>query len=82
LFDMVSDPEELNDLAGSADHAEVLVSLELRLRQILDPERVDSQARADQAERVEAMGGEQAVRARGSFDNSPAPGEAAAFRKH
>ena len=82
LFDMVSDPEELNDLAGSADHAEVVASFDLRLRQILDPELVDSQARADQAARVEALGGEQAVRARGSFDNSPAPGEAATFRNH
>ena len=50
------------------------------LRSLLDPEAVDAQARADQRTRIEAFGGEAAVRARGTFTNSPVPGEAPGFR--
>ncbi len=82
LFDMRSDPQELRDLAGDPARAEQLKACEQRLRQILDPDEVDAMARADQAARVEALGGEAAIRQRGAFDNSPAPGEAPAFRLH
>lgn len=82
LFDLVADPQELKDLANDPAEASRVAACEERLRRILDPEAVDARARADQAARIDSMGGEVAVRARGSFDNSPAPGEAPAFRKH
>ncbi|MBM3457451.1 MAG: hypothetical protein FJX77_02790 [Armatimonadetes bacterium] len=40
----------------------------------------DQQARAEQAARIEEYGGVEAVLRRGTFDNSPVPGEKSAFR--
>ena len=82
LFDMREDPEELEDLSADALHAKRLAECEKRLRELVDPEAVDAAARADQRAKVEAFGGEEAVRSRGAFDNSPVPGEAPAFRPH
>ncbi|MEE2659302.1 MAG: sulfatase-like hydrolase/transferase [Candidatus Latescibacterota bacterium] len=82
LFDLEIDPWELNDLADSPEHAEVLQEREWQLRELLNPESVDERARADQRERVARFGGEQAVLERGAFDNSPVPGEDPVFRKH
>ena len=81
LFDMQNDPWELHDLAQLPEYRTVLAERERRLRALLDPEAVDAQARTDQRNRVEAFGGEAAVRARGTFTNSPVPGEAPGFRK-
>lgn len=80
LFDLIEDPQELRDLAPLAEFKAVLDEREGRLRDLLDPEAVDSQARADQRAKVAAYGGEAAVRARGAFANSPTPGEAPDFR--
>jgi choline-sulfatase len=80
LFDLETDPDELNDLSGSAEHADVCADFEKRLRAILDPEAVDALAKADQAALIEANGGRDAVIARGWFQNSPAPGEKASFQ--
>ena len=83
LFDLVADPLEVNDLAIDADAParELLVKYEARLREILDPEAVDARAKADQQQRIEALGGREAVIARGAFINSPVPGEAPKFRR-
>ncbi|MDA0337678.1 MAG: sulfatase-like hydrolase/transferase, partial [bacterium] len=82
LFDLQTDPQELHDLAAGPGQTPLMAEYEARLRRILDPEATDARARADQAALVASMGGEAAVRARGAFDNSPAPGEAPAFRQH
>ncbi len=79
LFDLIADPTEENDLGESPDHAELRAECEARLRDMLDPEAVNAQAFADQARRAEALGGAAAIRARGDFSYTPAPGEAAAF---
>ncbi len=79
LFDMKADPDELHDLAGDPAYREVLGRFEASLREIVDPERVDAEAKAAQAARIEAAGGAEAVRSRGTFDNSPIPGEKAEF---
>ena len=83
LFDLNADPAELKDLAAKAD-AETQVLLadyEAKLRQILDPEAVDREAKADQLRRIESLGGRAAVIERGAFINSPVPGESPRFRK-
>ncbi len=80
LFDMQNDPWELQDLAQLPEYQTVLAERERRLRALLDLEAVDAQARADQRARIEAFGGEAAVRARGTFTNSPVPGEAPGFQ--
>jgi choline-sulfatase len=79
LFDLETDPQESVDLIDQVAAAGERVRLEAALREVLEPEAVDRQAKADQWARIEAFGGEDAVRARGSFFNSPVPGEDAAF---
>ena len=79
LFDLERDPEERHDLADAPDHLHVLRALEAELRVLLDPEATDARAKADQRAKIEAFGGRDAVIARGTFDNSPVPGEEPAF---
>jgi len=83
LFDLLADPDELQDLALAPDAqtSQLLAEYESRLRGIMDPEAVDRRAKADQAARIESLGGREAVIARGVFTNSPAPGETPRFRR-
>lgn len=81
LFDMVADPQELDDLAVRQDAAALLAEYEARLRAMIDPEAVDRRAKADQAARIESLGGREAVLSRGAFTNSPVPGDAPRFRQ-
>ncbi|MCB0064699.1 MAG: sulfatase-like hydrolase/transferase [Caldilineaceae bacterium] len=80
LFDLEIDPDEIHDLSASADHQTLLAAMEQTLRTILDPEATDARAKADQRARIEQLGGEAAVRAKGAFDNSPTPGEKPRFQ--
>ncbi len=80
LFDLETDPHELRDLASDPAHEAVRQAMETRLRARLDPESVDAQARSDQHAKIEAHGGEAQVLRRGTFDNSPVPGETPAFK--
>ncbi len=83
LFDLAADPLELHDLAIEADAAarNLLDKYEGMLSQLIDPEAVDAQAKADQTRRIAELGGRDAVLARGSFINSPTPGEKPRFRQ-
>ena len=82
LFDTIDDPKECHDLAQSPEHREVLENFERELRDLIDPETVDAQAKTSQREMIESLGGKEAVIHRGAFDNSPVPGEAPKFRQH
>ena len=79
LFDLQTDPFEANDLAGRPDMQGILATCEAALRATLDPEAVSALAFADQAARIAASGGEEAIRVRGDFGYTPAPGEKAGF---
>ena len=83
LFDMQRDPGELDDLAINPDAGSqrLLEKYEAELRAILDPEAVDRRAKSDQRRRIEALGGREAIIARGAFANSPVPGEEPRFRQ-
>jgi choline-sulfatase len=74
LFDLEADPYETRDLAPLGGNAGLLADCEAALRQIVDPERVDAQARKDQAARIAELGGRAAILAKGSFGHSPVPG--------
>jgi len=80
LFDVESDPDEIHDLAGSPDHADVLEQCRQRLYALCDPEEVDRRAKARQAELLAANGGREAVIARGDLGFTPAPGCAVDFQ--
>ena len=75
LFDLDADPEELDNLAGSAEHADVCGAFEAELRARLDPEAVDRAAKASQAMRLEELGGREAILSKGGVPHTPAPGE-------
>jgi choline-sulfatase len=77
LFDMKGDPDELVDLSTS--EPDRVADFERRLWEICDPIAQDRRAKADQAAKVESHGGFDAVLRRGTFDNSPVPGEEPAF---
>ena len=79
LFDLAEDPDELNNLASDPAYARQLAACEADLRAICDPEAVDALAKSDQAERIEKHGGRERILARGSFGNTPAPGEKPVF---
>ena len=53
LFDLASDPEELNDIAGQANARPVVDELTAELHRICDPHAVDRQAKADQARKLD-----------------------------
>jgi len=80
LFDLLTDPDEQSDLAASAEHQLLCQEMEQELRDLLDPEATDARAKAAQLARIEQMGGEAAVRAKGAFDNSPTPDETPRFQ--
>ncbi len=79
LFDLVADPQEMNDIAGKAEYAATIAELNVELRKICDPDEVDARAKADQAAVVEKNGGRDAVIKRGTFGATPPPGSAAKF---
>ncbi len=75
LFDLEDDPEEARDLAAAPACAALVGAFEATLREIVDPQAVDSKARADQAALVERHGGREAVLGRDGFFGSPTPAD-------
>ncbi len=71
LFDMQEDPDELTDLGESGDHAEVLDYCHRQMLALVDPEEANTQAFADQAAKIEELGGSEAVLRSEEFDFTP-----------
>lgn len=61
LFDLEVDPEEMHDLAALPQHQPTVQHFEALLRQMLDPEAVDRQAKRDQVALIERFGGREAA---------------------
>lgn len=74
LFDLLRDPEELDDLAGQPDFHAVLERMHAQLLRLCDPLATDRRAKARQAEQVLLNGGREAVVRRGDLGFSPPPG--------
>jgi choline-sulfatase len=74
LFDLDADPREACDLGTESGYRGLVVQCETELRRVVDPDAADALAKADQAARIAAFGGREAVLARGSFGYSPTPG--------
>lgn len=79
LFDLDSDPNELNDLAPAPEYAETLAEMESRLHAMLDPAAVDRRAKRDQRAAIEKHGGVEAILQQGSYGFNPVPGKSAAL---
>ncbi len=74
LFDLDTDPQETRDLAPEPGYQGLVADCEAALRRVVDPDAADALAKADQRARIAAMGGREAIIARGSFGYSPTPG--------
>ncbi|WP_421907526.1 sulfatase-like hydrolase/transferase [Mameliella sp.] len=74
LFNLDDDPEEMDDLAGTAGAWQVQSRFEAVLRARLDPEAVDARIKALQRKIVERHGGPEAILSQGSMGASPPPG--------
>ncbi len=74
LYDLESDPEEQDNLAGRPESAAILDELERALRGILDPEEVDRRAKRDQAALIARLGGRSHVIETARTGATPTPG--------
>ena len=74
LFDLKADPDETRDLGQVPPYRTLAAGCEAALRNIVDPEAADARAREDQAAKIAALGGREAILAKGSFGYSPVPG--------
>ena len=79
LFHLATDPHETRDLGEDPDYRGVIAEAEAALRKVVDPGAADRLARADQAAKIDELGGREAILARGAFGYSPVPGAAAAY---
>ena len=77
LFDLHADPDEQVDLYSCQPHTQTikdaLAKGEASLRNICDPEAVNANAFADQAEKIAALGSEEACLTRYAFNHTPVP---------
>ncbi len=79
LFDLESDPEELNDLAEDANAQPVLDELTAELFKICDPHAIDAEAKQTQEKLLREKGGRAAVIERGDLGFSMPPGVSPEF---
>ncbi len=73
LFDLETDPDELDNLAREDAYRATVTEFERELRLILDPEAIDAEAKRDQAALVEAFGGVEIASRSGTLNETPAP---------
>lgn len=73
LYDLVDDPLEVTNLSPDPTHAGILSELTDALLKIVDPVVADIAAKANQQQRIDALGGREAILNRGDFGYSPAP---------
>ena len=74
LFNLVEDPDELNDLGKLPNFIKIQKEMEMHLRSICDPEAIDQVAKEDQRKIIAANGGTDAIIAKGGFGATPPPG--------
>ena len=79
LFDLELDPYEENDLYSDKKFKHILDSFYNELIKICDPEEVNKRAKKEQNDKIIKHGGIDAIRERGDFGYSPAPGQTPKF---
>jgi choline-sulfatase len=73
LFDLQNDPQELTNLISEETQADRVRDFETQLREIMDPEAIDKQAKADQASFIEQFGGVELALRSGTKGETPPP---------
>jgi len=79
LFNLEEDPYEQNDLFSNENFKDILNSFYDHLLKICDPEAVNKRAKKEQNDKILKHGGIEAIRQRGDFGYSPAPGQTPKF---
>ena len=79
LFDLAEDPGEMVDLGADPRYRVDRESLHTELTKICDPDAIDMRAKREQAAKVDAHGGREAVVKKGGFGPTPPPGETAKY---
>ena len=79
LFNLEEDPYEENDLSRDINFKKILESFHGDLLDICNPEEVNKRAKREQNEKILKHGGVDAIKERGDFGYSPAPGQKAEF---
>ncbi len=74
LYDLENDPEELNNLANQEVYKTILVYYKSQLLKKLEPDSINAEALADQADLIERNGGINKVLERGGLSGTPVPG--------
>ena len=73
MFDLATDPDEINELVESGEFSEVGATRATRPREFVDPANANDRAFADQAAKVTALGDAgKALAASKSFGFTPA----------
>ena len=62
LYHIKDDPHEDRDLAGRPEYQEIQAMMDRKLREIGDPEAIDSACRRDQEKRLEQYGGREEIK--------------------
>ena len=83
LFDLEADPDELVDLGADTSERAIAAREEgaRRLAGICDADAVNTRCFADQAKRIEALGGRDACRNAYLFNHTPTPDEQGAMER-
>ena len=68
---MEKDPQELVNLAGESEFTAVKQNMIESLHDILDPEKVNALAFADQNKMIDKLGGLETIREMQSFNHTP-----------
>ena len=73
LFDLETDPEEINNLSEMPEYTEVINQFKAILDDIVDPEKIDALAKKDQAALVQRFGGAEKIIQFGGLSGTPVP---------
>jgi len=73
LFDLERDPQELDNLAADDAHGNIVRKFESQLKELLNPEKIDARAKADQAKLIQDFGGIDLALRSGTEAETPAP---------
>lgn len=76
LFNIDEDPEELNDRAADPGALTIRAEFDATLRSMLEPAKIDRQAKDDQAALIERYGGREKAIDLGRSGATPVPGQA------
>ncbi len=73
LFNLETDPDEMNDLGAHPTYTAIFKSCEAKLRDIVDPELANESAFGDQRKKIDELGGVDAIKKEALWGFTPPP---------